>query len=168
MVVAGAATALKRTLLAISFGRRQYSTFKPRLESLLLDVFLLNEGMSILDSLAVWKTGMFLTSENTQHAVATLSAFVEGLSEENEDDKRATKPKRAALSEVKWGSVRMKDIEGLEAFDSGRDFEYRQSSSTVGGSLLAGLDRWTEPAKHKDKVRPQHVTILNNCHVSNM
>lgn len=44
MIVAGAATALKRTLLAISFGRRQYATFKPRLEKLLLDVVLLNEG----------------------------------------------------------------------------------------------------------------------------
>ena len=140
MMVAGVLTALKRTALAISFGRRQYSTFKPRLEKLLLDVVVLNE-------------------------IASLSAHVESLQVElnigggtSKSSSPRKKDKRVALGDVSWNSV--KNVEQEEEEDvplqSGSGHAPtidRQSSSLSSFSLKALLEHWDAPVGNQDTVR---------------
>lgn len=139
MILAGAATALKRTYLAISFGRRQYSIYKPKLEKLLLDVVLLNE-------------------------VASLSAQAEAMHEEmsqassqknGKNGKRKETTKRKAVNDVSWSSVKMtqedlKDQSEPDESDGQRPGYGRSSSS--GAFMKQLLDRWEEPVS-VDKVR---------------
>eukprot|EP00977_Amphora_coffeiformis_P011524 scaffold2767_cov177-Amphora_coffeaeformis.AAC.98 len=132
MIVAGAATALKRTFLAISFGRRQYSMYKPKLEKLLLDVVLLNE-------------------------VASLSAQAEAMHEEisqessQKDVKEVKKKdtgKRKTVNDVKWSSVKMtsEDINESSEHDETTGSKPRYGRSSSGGTFMKSLlDRWEEP-----------------------
>jgi predicted transcriptional regulator len=130
MIVVGVATALKRTFLAISFGRRQYSIFKPRLEKLLLDVVLLNE-------------------------VASLSAELDGVEMQGSTStKPAGKAKRGAMGDVSWDSVKMKQEEEEDSETEQAEEEkgtYSRSSSE-GSFLKQLLDRWEEPTSQQDRV----------------
>lgn len=145
LVVMGSATAVKQTAIAISFGRRQYGIFKPRLKKLLLDVVLLNE-------------------------VASLSAQIAVMLDESDDMKSGDKKmkgaklggdnntnRRTLLNEVSWNSVRLKEGE-VELDDSEPDEEKSQGSrgfsrSHSSESLLKGLlDQWQEPVG-QDMVR---------------
>ena len=138
LVLTGVGTALKRTFLAVAFGRRQYSTFKPTLEKLLQDVVLLNE-------------------------VANLSAQAEAVHKEvnhlNLDKAAPKKPTAPSkLKEVSWASARFQtnDKETSGEYDElGEEEEatgmLRRTSS--GGPFIKHLlDRWEEPKTESDKV----------------
>ena len=126
-IAAGTITAVKRTVLAISFGRRQYSTFKPRLEKLLLDVVLLSE-------------------------VAKLSAEADEVhAEMSERTPLGRKSKKQP--EVSWALVKpesaetdddLADQSGHNSPDRGGDRKYGRSTSS-GSFLKSLLDRWEEP-----------------------
>jgi hypothetical protein len=129
MIVAGTATVIKRTLMAISFGQRQYGTFKPRLEKLLLDVVLLNE-------------------------VASLSAQASLMhAEMNPMEEKTSRKKKKGLQDVTWSSVRVESaLDESEEHDadestneglSGRHAFQRANSSQ--SFLKSLLDRWEEP-----------------------
>ena len=49
MIVAGIATAIKRIVVAMFFGRRTFTQFKPRLERLLKDVVLVSEVAALAE-----------------------------------------------------------------------------------------------------------------------
>lgn len=142
MIVTGAATTLKRTFVAISFGRRQYSSFKPRLEKLLLEVVLLNEVANLS-----------VHAESMADEISTASS-----QPESQEPKGSKKNPRKKLTDVTWDSVKMKPGEmGGDENEGGEETEVkygRVGSSMSNASFLKQLlDRWEEPAV-LDKVSP--------------
>ena len=141
MILTGAANALKRTFLAISFGRRQYSIYKPKLEKLLLDVVLLNEVASLSAQ-----------ADAMQEELSTESSQKDGKSTKKKDA-----GKRKSVNDVKWSSVKMTSEDVLEHSEHddtpGLKPGYGRSSSS-GIFIKQLLDRWEEPVS-VDKVRRQ-------------
>jgi hypothetical protein len=94
LVIAGAMTVVKRVYVGIIFGRRQYTTFAARLDTILADVVLLNE-------------------------IATLAANAEEIRHQVVDSRvihQKAKTNRG-LAQVKWSSIR-KDSSKNNVFDN--------------------------------------------------
>lgn len=138
MLVAGTATAAKRTAVAMYFGKRTYAEFKPRLEQILKDIILLSE-----------------VSELAQEAVAENAVY--GSKEVNLIGDVDWNTSRTRSIEERMVSEDLTDdedeVESESPQDESSPEKYLRTNSF--GSLRAKdlLDHWEEPVNKMDKVR---------------
>jgi hypothetical protein len=165
MTLAGTATAFKRTLLTLYFGKRSFEIYKPQLEEILNDIIVITE-------------------------IAELGAEAGDLSEEEnqvdtEQVVQESLKKRATLTKGRWSSLRFNDKSGKES--SGKDMDDESddefddddakknaeekppmrtllartsamSSSSRGLIKIKNLlDRWEEPVNKLDKSSASNV-----------
>lgn len=148
MVFAALATSFKRTLATLYFGKRNFETYKPKLEEILNDIIIISEIAELAaeaDLLAVEEEGL-----STERMIA------------------ANLKKRGQLSKARWSSVRFKKDKALDVSSdvesddgtsepitpnlSGRHLQASESSKKIHIKNL--LDRWEDPLSNKQsKVR---------------
>jgi len=144
MMLAGWATAAKRTAVAMYFGKRTYGEFKPRLESILKDIILLSE-----------------VSELAQEAVADNAKCNGGkevklIGDVDWDVTRSRSFVDRAVSEELTDDEDSADMDASSTECSGEGGFSSQGilrTNSV-GSLRAKdlLDHWEEPVNKMDKV----------------
>lgn len=153
VLVAGLATAVKRTVMAMSFGKSTLQRYKTRLEKLLVDVLLVSE-------------------------VAELSKEIEGMEDDLEEENEKKLVGRGHLSKTQWHSMKFSaksnasgndddedsnsdsDDDDTESFNASEDdqgidrrkfMSSRSSceSRTIGIKYM--LDGWKEPVNKLDR-----------------
>jgi hypothetical protein len=165
MILAGVATALKRTLLTLYFGKRSFDIYKPQLEEILNDIIVITE-IAELGAMAG-----DVPEEGTQ--VDTNQLVEESLK------------KRGQLTNVRWSSLRFDDKNRKESIGRDTDDESddeaddedtkknaeeeppvrtllartspMDSSSSGLVKIKNLLDRWEEPVNKLDKSSASNV-----------
>jgi len=169
MLVAGAATAVKRTAVAMYFGRRTFAEFKPRLEKLLKEVVLVSELAALAEEAEI--------AASEEQAEVINSNRAQNLNNNN-------KPTVKILGDVSWNNPHKKrdsvgikttagpnrndsDSEDDEEEDRDDDSENSEITTqhdilpenqgigshreTMASALEGMLEHWEEPINKGDK-----------------
>lgn len=156
MIIAGLATAGKRTFLVLRFGRRQFVEFKPRLERIIKEVIVVSEVATIAEELfKMDETGRDLDETEVKNATA---------------DRRTSRVgwKGVTFRREETASMSSVEDEEFEADESVRSSErtisrgaHPKLSTSESGSwrIKKFLDRWDDPIDKSD--REPEVTIAD-------
>ena len=169
MIVAGIAVAIKRTSVAMSFGRRTFVEFKPRLEKLLKEVVLVSELAALAEEaeLAASEELMEVQVDNKEQQRVTNVKFMGDVSWSNNNRRRdGHSPTKNVVANENETTDSDDDDDGDDDDESDdedseittqndilperQSFRARQLSST--SCVLQGLlDHWEEPINKADK-----------------
>lgn len=90
MVVLGISTALKRTYVALYFGKRTFNHYKPQVENIMTEMLVLSEVAEFASSSSLMKTRWHINFSNTENTATSKSMTpaesYNGESEDDEDD----------------------------------------------------------------------------------
>jgi hypothetical protein len=158
MLVAGLATAGKRTAVAMYFGRRTFSEFKPRLEKILREVVLLSETAELAQEAERVSYGVGQTGETLEIDLNRQDSRVQFM-----DDVSWTTDRNLVKNSGRGNAMDESSDDESEDRHSPANLKRRRSESlndammekTESGSFRVSdlLENWEEPVNKLDKVR---------------
>jgi len=164
VIVAGMATAAKRTVVALYFGRRTFADFKPRLEKLLREIIVLSEIAELAEEAAYLEetSDVNFKKGKAEREVSWLKrqGYTDvGNVDDADDDDDEEEEEEGEDEDADNARVAGDEMEP-ERLD--RNAAGNLKKSTSNGNLVALylLDYWEEPINKLDKVRPHYISSL--------
>ncbi|GAX29175.1 hypothetical protein FisN_28Lh004 [Fistulifera solaris] len=156
LVFSGVVTSLKRTFMAVYFGRKTLVDFKPRMEQLMKDIVLIAEVAELAERIEN------MVEENPQIFVSA-----ESDDEDATDRTKIVKSKRigrhSGIHSMKWKDEATSSTapnEGGEG-DIGLGASNQDKNEPIAGfiDMKDLLDAWEEPSNKRDKNKNEEATV---------
>lgn len=152
MILAGVATSIKRTILALYLGKRVYTHYKPKLEKVMVDMLLLTELAELASALAVEGERMESPQEvalqvNSSQVLSNRSTMIEIVKGRQESGTEASDSEvkqegvKRTESVTSWNRLRSDSMSDDEVDDNASESAERvlaaQQSPVVRGKNLS-------------------------------